>query len=85
MCGGSTGSLQDLGLQKIVVSNAIGNPLGSLLVVMLVVHKSWKARMDLGWDPREGLISFFGVSVIKVVGCVLIDIINTHPPQPVGS
>ena len=34
---------------------------GSVLVATLVVHKSWKVMMDLGWDPRGGLISFFGV------------------------
>ena len=33
--------------------------LGTLLVAALVMHKSWEARMDLGRDPKVGLISPF--------------------------
>ena len=43
--------------------------LGRLLVTTLVVHKSWKARMDLGRDPREGTISLFGIDCYQ--GCWL--------------
>ena len=57
--------------------------MGSLLVATLVVPKSWKAMLNLGQDPREGLIFFLGIT--KVVGCVLIDVSNTHLLQPVGS
>ena len=41
----------------------------SLLVVTLVVCKSWKVRMDLSQDPREGSLSFFGVDCYQ--GCWL--------------
>ena len=42
--------------------------------------------MDLGRDPRVGLISFFqGLIVIKVVGCMFIGIFDINPPLPVGS
>lgn len=45
--------------------------LGSLLVATFVVHKPWKAKMDLTWDPRQDLIFFRLRSiVIVVVGCV---------------
>ena len=29
-------------------------PVNQDLVVTLVKHKSWKLRMDPGWDPRDG-------------------------------
>ena len=35
--------------------------LGSLLVAALVEHKSWKARMCLGRDPREAKFRSFSV------------------------
>ena len=40
-----------------------------MYVATLVVRKSWKARMALGRDPREGIISLFGVDCYQ--GCWL--------------
>ena len=43
---------------------------GRLLVEIEVGCESWKARMDLGQDHKECLISSFAMIVIKVTGCV---------------
>ena len=41
-------------------------------VATLVKHKSWKARMDPGQDPKEGLNYLFGVDSYQVVGMCFI-------------
>ena len=39
----------------------------------------------MGWDPKEGLISFSEVDhyQIKVIGHTQMDVIAMHSPQPV--
>ena len=44
-------------------------------MVTLVKRKFWKAKMDLGLDPREGLIYLFAVDCYQVVGMCFYSII----------
>ena len=48
-----------------------------LLAATLIQHKSWV--------PEKAYILSLGLAVIKVVGCVFIDVINAHLLRPVVS
>ena len=41
--------------------------LGSVLVVTLVAHKSWKVRIDPGSNPREAISISFGVDCYQYI------------------
>ena len=54
-------------------------------VATLVKRKSWKAMMESGRDPSEGIFLSLGLIVRCVVACDSIATRYIHHPQPGGS